>query len=124
MLRVEEYKRKAICELYNMGYSIQKIVECTGVSRMTVQNILKVEKIEMRPRNNKSNPEKDIMIAYKELKKTLTAVVNDKPIDCNSKQACRCVYRCKNERVNSCDYYFKTGKLRGGSPEECYKYAF
>lgn len=47
------------------------------------------------------------------------------PIDCNT-QGRRCIYgTAKTQRnIYLCDYFFKTGTLRGGVPEQCTKYRF
>lgn len=124
MRTISYTKKKIIADLYKLGYSIKDVADITAVSPMTVSNALKTVGVAARPKNTNIRPDEDIMEAYLRIKKANMLVVNEKPINCNTKAADKCIYKSKRLAVNQCDYCIRVGKMRGGSPEECYKYAF
>lgn len=51
-------------------------------------------------------------------------IIPGEPINCNT-QGKKCVYRTKKCDSNKylCDYFFKTGRIRGCDPEKCTAYS-
>lgn len=123
MKRISETQKKIIARLYELGYGFAKIAQVVGCNQVTAQKAARNLGIPVRNRNNNSKPEEDIEVVYDRLKKEYMEVINEVPINCD-KQGKRCVYRARPLAANKCDYCLKMGKMRGGSPEECYKYCF
>lgn len=115
-----EITEKELRKLYVEELRGQKeIAELYGCTSQTISNRLHKLGIETRSLNLQRviDREKDF------IENPAKEIMPGQPINCNL-QGKRCIYgTVKTQRnVYLCDYFFKTGKLRGCPPEKCIKY--
>ena len=111
-------QEQRIVSLYESGLSLNAIYEVYGFSHSVAKRTLMKYGVEMR----KSARQIAWENAGKKKEKPKEIVIGE-PIDCDT-QGKRCIYRETHSKQFACNYCSFTGKLRGGSPNECTKYKF
>lgn len=115
---VTQEEIEKVIKLHNEGMAPYQIAKMVNRNYVTINRILKKYDLETcQPRGKTRDEPENAKV------REVSEIVAGTPIDCDTEGG-KCIYRAPKQGCHLCDYCLLAGKLRGGSPHECMKYAF